>query len=69
LTAQAHAGRHGTQLDRVRRLVAAIQAAQSATDLIIANYRTAESRNTASVVDIASALDGVQSALSGGTDA
>jgi hypothetical protein len=67
-TASRHGNRRDAQLDRVHRLVAAIQAAQVATDLIISNYRTAEARNTANVTDIAAALDGVHSALSGATD-
>lgn len=49
--------------DRAARLQAAVTAAQSATETIIANYRTTEARNRASAADIAAVLGGVDAAL------
>jgi hypothetical protein len=58
-----HHNRQDEQAGRVRRLIEAIRAAQSATDTIIGNYRTTEARNAANSADIASVLGGVQKAL------
>ena len=58
-----HHNRQDEQAGRVRRLIEAIRAAQSATDTIISNYRTTEARNAANSADIASVLGGVQKAL------
>ncbi|HEX5540320.1 MAG TPA: hypothetical protein VFX60_01960 [Micromonospora sp.] len=50
-------------VDRVRRLKAAIEAARSAAETITANYKTTEARNRANASDIATALNGVGTAL------
>jgi len=67
--AQRVTGVHDTRQDeqarRVRRLIEAIRAAQSATDTIIRNYRTTEARNKANSADIADVLGGVSIALGG----
>jgi hypothetical protein len=67
-TSGDHRSRHTEQVDRVRRLVAAIQAARTATDTIITNYRTTEARNEANSADIAAVLGNVGTALSGGAN-
>jgi len=54
-----------SHVQRAGRLVAAIEAAQSATDSIIRNYRTTEARNAANQADIANVLGGVKVALEG----
>jgi hypothetical protein len=64
-TATSHATRHTALLDRMRRVVTAIEAAQSATDVIINSYRTTEARNAANAEDISAALAGVRIALFG----
>lgn len=53
-------------VERVQRLKSAIIAAQSATSTIITNYKTTEARNEANAAEIASALGGLNAALSGG---
>jgi len=53
-------------VQRIGRLKAAIVAAQTATNDIIANYKTTEARNHASAADIASRLGGVYTALNEG---
>jgi hypothetical protein len=68
-TSGDHGTRHTVQADRVRRLVAAIRAARSATDAIITNYRTTEARNAATSADIAAVLGNVNTALNGGSSA
>ncbi|PZF93429.1 hypothetical protein [Micromonospora deserti] len=50
-------------VDQVGRLRDAVEAAQSATGTILANYRTAEARNAANSADIAAALSGIDDAL------
>jgi hypothetical protein len=52
--------------DRLRRLHTATEAAKAATAAILANYRSAEERNTANARDIAAQLGGVADALSRG---
>jgi hypothetical protein len=52
--------------DRVDRLHQAIVAAQTATETIIANYRSTEERNHANAADIAAHLGGIGSALDEG---
>jgi hypothetical protein len=56
---------------RAVRLRSAIVAAQTATARILSNYRTTEDRNAADANEIASALDGVRTALeeNGNSDA
>jgi hypothetical protein len=51
------------QLERARRLVTALEAAQTATSAIVAAYHTTEQRNQANVTDIAARLGGVAEAL------
>jgi hypothetical protein len=63
-----HDTRQDEQVARVRRLIDAIRAAQSATDTIISNYRTTEARNAANSADIAHVLGGVQQALGGSSN-
>jgi len=53
-------------VQRIGRLKAAIVAAQTATNDIIANYKTTEARNHATAADIASRLGGVYAALNEG---
>lgn len=55
-------------VDGVQRLIQAINAARTATDFIMASYRTVEERNSANVSDIGSALGGVDGALNGETN-
>lgn len=64
-TATSHSTRHTAHLDRMNRLVTAIEAAQAATDVIISSYRTTEARNAANAEDISAALAGVRIALFG----
>lgn len=54
---------HLSYVEQVGRLRRAVEAAQSATATILANYRTAEARNAANAADIAAALTGVDDAL------
>ncbi|HEX5594633.1 MAG TPA: hypothetical protein VFX61_01215 [Micromonosporaceae bacterium] len=54
---------HQQHVDRVRRLRAAVVAAEKATATIIANYKTTEARNRANATEIAAALSGVGTAL------
>lgn len=56
---------HRQHVQRASRLVAAIEAAQSATDSIIRNYKTTESRNAASQADIRRTLGDVALKLGG----
>ncbi|MET7396802.1 hypothetical protein ABZS66_25295 [Dactylosporangium sp. NPDC005572] len=58
---------HSQHLTRAKRLVAAIEAAQKATDDIMRNYHTTESRNTANQADIRNLLGDVTVKL-GGSD-
>jgi hypothetical protein len=67
ITSQHHT-RQDEQATRVRRLIEAIRAAQSATDTIISNYRTTEERNTANSADVANVLGGVTKALGGSSN-
>ena len=59
---------HRQHLQRANRLVSAIEAAQSATDSIIRNYRTTEARNAASQAEIRRALGDVTVKLEGSSD-
>lgn len=52
--------------DRAARLRTAVGATRTATEAIIANYRTTEERNAATAADIARSLGGVDEALNGG---
>jgi hypothetical protein len=54
---------HSAYRERIARLRESIRVAREDTDTIIANYRTAEERNTAGVFDIARRLSGVGTAL------
>jgi hypothetical protein len=56
---------HRQHVQRANRLVAAIEAAQSATDSIIRNYKTTEARNAASQAEIRRALGDVTLKLEG----
>jgi uncharacterized protein YukE len=67
-TASNYQAVYNSHVQRARRLVAAIEAAQSATDSIIRNYRTTEARNAANQADIANVLGGVNAALEGTPD-
>lgn len=59
---------HLQHVQRATRLVSAIEAAQSATDSIIRNYKTTESRNAASQAEIRRALGDVTLKLEGSTN-
>ena len=59
---------HRQHVQRASRLVSAIEAAQSATDSIIRNYKTTESRNAASQAEIRRALGDVTLELEGRSD-
>ncbi|MEV0135858.1 hypothetical protein AB0H83_46385 [Dactylosporangium sp. NPDC050688] len=59
---------HRQHVQRATRLVSAIEAAQSATDSIIRNYKTTESRNAASQAEISQALGDVTLTLEGRSD-
>jgi ABC-type transporter Mla subunit MlaD len=59
---------HRQHVQRANRLVSAIEAAQSATDSIIRNYKTTESRNAASQAEIRRALGDVTLTLEGPTN-
>jgi ABC-type transporter Mla subunit MlaD len=65
-TAGSYNAVHRQHVQRANRLVAAIEAAQSATDSIIRNYRTTESRNAATQAEIRQALGEVAVKLGGG---
>jgi hypothetical protein len=56
---------HRQHVQRANRLVSAIEAAQSATDSIIRNYKTTEARNAASQAEIRQALGDVTQKLEG----
>lgn len=64
-TAESYERVHRQHISRANRLVSAIEAAQSATDSIIRNYKTTESRNAASQAEISTALGGVTLNLGG----
>jgi hypothetical protein len=59
---------HRQHVQRANRLVSAIEAAQTATDSIIRNYKTTESRNTASQAEISKVLGDVTLKLEGPSD-
>lgn len=63
--ARSYQSVHSIHVARIQRLISAIEAARTATDTIIRNYKTAEARNKANVADIAAALGGVNTALKG----
>jgi hypothetical protein len=65
ICAEAYAARHAQYVARAQQLKDALQAAYDATETIITNYRTAESRNQANAYDIADVLGGVDKALKG----
>lgn len=60
-------GLYSDYVDRIGRLKSAITAAQTATDKILANYKTTEARNSANAGDIGNQLGGIYTALSEGT--
>lgn len=64
-TASAYQRTHAAHIDRIKRLISAIETARDATDTIIRNYSTTEARNRANAAEIASVLGGVDSALNG----
>lgn len=66
-TRTSYQGLRASHVQRVERLIRAIEAAQAATDDIIRNYRTTEARNVANAADIARVLGGVDSALKAGS--
>lgn len=65
-TANGYAGRRDEQITRVRQLVDAVAAAQTATGTIIGNYTTTEARNEANVRDIADTMRPVGEVLDSG---
>lgn len=65
-TAEQYQSIHQQEANRASRLVSALEAALTATESIIRNYRTTEARNNANSGDIAGVLGGVDSALNGG---
>jgi hypothetical protein len=52
--------------DRLQRLKRSLEAAKTATNTILTNYKTAEARNAATANDIAGAMAGVNDALKEG---
>lgn len=64
-TSTRYEGLHAEHIDRVQRLIRAINAARAATDTIMASYRTVEARNAASATDIGNALGDVNGAING----
>jgi hypothetical protein len=52
--------------DRLQRLQRSLQAAKTATNTILTNYKTTEARNAANANDIAGAMAGVNDALKEG---
>lgn len=64
-TAGSYRRTYDAHVDRIRRLISAIETARDATDTIIKNYSTTEARNKANAADIARMLGGVDNALNG----
>lgn len=64
-TVQGYQNVHRQHVQRAHRLVSAIEAAQSATDSIIRNYKTTESRNAATQAEIRRALGDMTLKLEG----
>ena len=64
--ASDYTDRKAVSVQRVERLVDAIEAVQKATKTIIENYSTTEARNNANAADIAAALGDLPAVLNGG---